>query len=1053
MTFKITLTDKPNQNDNNSLSSVKELLDKLWKKELELNPNLDWIIDLDWDWITNQNDVKAFLSWDITLWDNASEIEEEIAKSKDKIELKTIQEKITFLENLLNSIESKNTNSDKEKLLELSVLNKEIEENNKKLSESIDNIFMIYFSKEEIDTIKNDPNLSDKDKNTQINKVKSKLTELFPNLNLSSELERKIGNEVELFYLKNEKYEKQIIKIETVLDKNNKNIKEVKSNLINFNSLYKEYYMKYSTILEKINILTIDYKKIDTDFFLNNIDEIKNIEDKDKLIEVLEEAKKAKRLKDTDNFSNLVHPRYQNNFDILNKFHEIIKRPLNMSDLKNSSIIWNKIYEIFKNNSLKTLFSSNANKIDKFYQPFINGDIINLDLDFLKYSEILSLLDNDSITYFLLKGKSNILIDGLIKFTDSHNPGLCERLKNIKNNINSSIWKDSHKIFNKIKDKTTNIEVKNLSIEEKKSLDNYLSNNINTDTENILSIFSDDINLMNNFPKLLSKIKNNIVLIENTIALIPSFYYTFLATSQQPKYNKIFIESLWYNKKNETDPNYFLRSLSHIYFIETKDFEIFNTVTSEYMIIILLKFKNFRDTFNNFVENNKSYISYFFKKHPDLLKELNKYKDNMQKYETTLTESYNGKDFSKISFKGYTFNENEPLLKWIKNIEKHKDNIQNFINYQLNNKIKESETSMNYMIENWLTTEEFKQILELRNELYEKSLEENNNKLKSYEIKNDSDKKILKLFLTDNTVDPTKIKDSFNLFSKEVWEIKNDKWEKLQKGTSEWIKKVVEMFKKEHWFNKITDKALTELINKSLKWVLQVKINKTQTENSALYFEAVKTWNYDDYYRALENGVDEKINNEINQREKEEQKERLKNTKYPYDMESGKVSITNENWITSEIVLTISEKLLVNSNSEILKNIVDFYIVLEKVGLSKIWSKKESLFKSIWNINWEAFSIDSDYLNENRIKIFLNSILKSVWEDEISPVFTLNSFISKIELQNKVQLWWWQAIVNNYYGETHLENLFFEKFIPRDWTIIDFNTAKFEKSLTEKSNK
>ncbi len=175
---------------------------------------------------------------------------------------------------------------------------------------------------------------------------------------------------------------------------------------------------------------------------------------------------------------------------------------------------------------------------------------------------------------------------------------------------------------------------------------------------------------------------------------------------------------------------------------------------------------------------------------------------------------------------------------------------------------------------------------------------------------------------------------------------------------------------------------------------------------------------------------------------------------YSFSPETWTISLS-ENWIEKNITLTPAERLLIdqykpkNPNEEnlILNNIVDFYKTLERIWLSKLWTIKDNLFKSIQNAKWIWFKIDKDYLNENEIKIFLNSILKSVWEDEISPMFTLNNFISVIEQKNKTQIWWNEAIVNTFYWETYLENKLFSKFIPREWTIIWFNRTYFEKSI------
>jgi hypothetical protein len=160
-------------------------------------------------------------------------------------------------------------------------------------------------------------------------------------------------------------------------------------------------------------------------------------------------------------------------------------------------------------------------------------------------------------------------------------------------------------------------------------------------------------------------------------------------------------------------------------------------------------------------------------------------------------------------------------------------------------------------------------------------------------------------------------------------------------------------------------------------------------------------------------------------------------------------------WIQESIQLNPLEKTLVENNPDTIENIINFYKTLDKIWLSKLWNIKDSIFKGISNVKWIWFKIDKDYLNENEIKIFLNAILKSVWEEEISLIFTIESFLSKIEMKNKTQLWWWEAMVNTLYEETYIENKFYNNFVNRDSWIFSFNLKKFQKSLnnTQKKSK
>ena len=136
---------------------------------------------------------------------------------------------------------------------------------------------------------------------------------------------------------------------------------------------------------------------------------------------------------------------------------------------------------------------------------------------------------------------------------------------------------------------------------------------------------------------------------------------------------------------------------------------------------------------------------------------------------------------------------------------------------------------------------------------------------------------------------------------------------------------------------------------------------------------------------------------------------------------------------------------MVKNNPENLDNIINFYEVLQKVWLSKLWDIKKDIFTRIWNVKWIWFNTKEWYLNENETKIFLNSILKSCWEVEIPLVFTTESFIKKFENKNWVQASGEEKEVNLHW-ESKIENIFIEKYYPRA-SAIWFKNNDFEESL------
>lgn len=194
-----------------------------------------------------------------------------------------------------------------------------------------------------------------------------------------------------------------------------------------------------------------------------------------------------------------------------------------------------------------------------------------------------------------------------------------------------------------------------------------------------------------------------------------------------------------------------------------------------------------------------------------------------------------------------------------------------------------------------------------------------------------------------------------------------------------------------------------------------------------------------------ENFLETKINYEQNHNINKNYKEQIFENQ-DYNPKTWTLPITNEYWKIEKIKLTPYEMVLVNKRPETLEKIVDFYKILDKVWLSELWNIKEQIFKAIW---WIGFSTnDKNYLSENETKIFLNSILKSVWENEIDTVFSLNEFQNQIEIMNKTQIWWVEKTYNNIYSETYLEYKFNEKFVPRESGIIWFRYNDFIKAIS-----
>lgn len=182
-----------------------------------------------------------------------------------------------------------------------------------------------------------------------------------------------------------------------------------------------------------------------------------------------------------------------------------------------------------------------------------------------------------------------------------------------------------------------------------------------------------------------------------------------------------------------------------------------------------------------------------------------------------------------------------------------------------------------------------------------------------------------------------------------------------------------------------------------------------------------------------------------NKEKKEEKEYNQLSSNYSYIQNEWIITIDTNNWIEKKIKLSTNDKKLTKNNPEILENIINFYYVLKTVWLLKLWDIKESIFTSISNVKWIWFNITEGYLNKNETKIFLNSILKSCWEVEIPPVFTIESFIKKFENKNGVQSTGEEKEVNLHW-ESKIESIFLKKYFPKA-NAIWFKNADFEKSL------
>ena len=779
--------------------------------------------------------------------------------------------------------------------------------------------------------------------------------------------------------------------------------------------------------LEKIGEImknsVLIYNKLDNKEYLNNTNLVIKITDKSKFIEVLKYLKKQKP-NDFLIHYDLVNYSLKSDFNLLKEFNKIN---------------WEKFYifDSIKDINLKELNNNEKIEFLGLIEDNLLENIIFLNLEVIK---------NLKINNLNLKKKINTII-------------------NFNEKIN--LYENNEYIFIDLEDK-----------EELKKIDNTIFDIISKEPSKLVNLMNtlkiNPIDL-NQFPKIFSTILNNNTLINKLIKLDYKFYQKLPINQQaSQKHNLLYIEQVI---KNSSD---IYKDLARLQFENVKNlYTIYNKIKGNNIVkfnelfnkpLLRLTFYNFSQKYREKIINHKDkeFSKAIFKTAKKYSEYSWIYKIQVKKRKSSLEDKW---IFDKLwtdpkkegEYIARSATKIEEDFKKSKIYERLTEEQQINAQWLLVMSSYESITwkndgNLSYFISELARTgiwkKDFKNIMEIESNIINIENKKQWEILSKMKPKSDNDKSILKDELKeDGSIDESKIKDNFNKFLSQKKDIEIQ-WVTLQYWTPEWEEEVL----KQYWekYSKLESIEIKNQIDIVLNWILKEYKAEQQFRNSDALLDAIKTWDFTKYNKLSKkwfyDGVEEEIIEYEKQQlsetsvEKKEQYSRLKDTEYPLDEDSWAIMLS-ENWLTTKITLTSTERMLVQKHPHIKENIVDFYKTLDKIWLSKLWTIKESLFGPIQNTKWIWFNIDENYLNENEIKIFLNSILKSVWEEEISPVFTLNNFISVIEQKNKTQIGWGEAIVNTYYWETYLENKLFSQFVPREWTVIWFNRSKFIKAL------
>jgi len=185
---------------------------------------------------------------------------------------------------------------------------------------------------------------------------------------------------------------------------------------------------------------------------------------------------------------------------------------------------------------------------------------------------------------------------------------------------------------------------------------------------------------------------------------------------------------------------------------------------------------------------------------------------------------------------------------------------------------------------------------------------------------------------------------------------------------------------------------------------------------------------------------------------KEQNQETISNTKNKSKNEA--IQTTKNNYIPSFwdntksiewLTITNEERALI-TNKEIEKNLINSFLTLKEVWLENLWERKNDIATAIWSISWSVINIKDNFFDENELKIFLNGILLSVWEEKIDSSKDIGEFKNIFKNKNDVQIWGWFKDENYDKWVWKIWEKFTKKYIT--W-YSKFQTEAFKKSLTK----
>lgn len=196
-------------------------------------------------------------------------------------------------------------------------------------------------------------------------------------------------------------------------------------------------------------------------------------------------------------------------------------------------------------------------------------------------------------------------------------------------------------------------------------------------------------------------------------------------------------------------------------------------------------------------------------------------------------------------------------------------------------------------------------------------------------------------------------------------------------------------------------------------------------------------------YEALEKNLEKWV---INSNKLPESKAQNETITYPngttleYSQTNNGYALKTETW---DIQITPEEFKIIKGNEQAKENLVNFKNTLDELNITWLWNYRSAIFKGLWNMYVSDFNEKDNYLSKNELKIFLVSILQSIWAD-VSFTENINTIKTRIKAENFVWALWGTKDVNILWNST-IENTFIQKFDSKRTGTLE--QSKFEKSL------